>query len=400
MKKSLGIFCPKNYLYLNEIKSIKYNEVNLKTNNLLYIIHEILLKFQLDDDDVELEEFTFNLYSKILRDKYGSHYKYYIDYLISINFISLKSNYFVGKKSKTYVLNWFNLDDIKRIHIYDNILLKNSYKEYHRKLNAKSPIPLYIRKKLVSDMDSVKINYCESEHYINNLKEIGSITSSKYFKNYQSIINIKEKNIYFIFDDWGRLHTNFTVLKKEIRKRFVTIDDSEIYELDINNSQPFFLSKIIKKQMNNNDPEVKLFVDLVNKGLFYDYFIDKFPKYFIYEEKENKIYSKKLVYKVLFGYNGIKSEQSKIFKKLFPNIFEYIITVKKSNSDYKCWSYKLMRMESDFIFKVVDEIYRQIKNIKLFTVHDSISFPIKYKDKVETIFYSYLKNYDNLFDFN
>ena len=396
MKKSLGFFCPENYLYLNDKKTIEYNGIKLKTDYLLSLIHDILIKFQLDDGDIELNEFTLNLYSKILRDRYGLHYKNYIDYLIEIGFIRLKSNYFVGKKSKTYLLNWFDFDTIKRVVVFDKTLIKNSYKDFHKRLNMKSPIDINIRKKLVEDLNFIKIDDIKSIDFLNNLKDKNLITSSKYFKNYHSVINIKEGNLYFIFDDFGRLHTNFTVLKKEIRNNYLTINNDTVAEIDIKNSQPFFLSKIIKFEMNISDPEVKLFIDLVDNGLFYDYFIDKSPQYFSPNNQENRTLSKRLVYKVLFGCNSAKSEQDKIFKKLFPNIYDFIITTKKSKGDYKYFSHQLMRMESDFVFgKVISDIYKQIKDIKLFTIHDSIMFPVKYKEKIEKIFYNHLKNYDN-----
>lgn len=399
MKKSLGLFCPENFLYLNKTKFIEYKGLNLKTDYLISLIHEIILRFQLDDNDIELNEFTINLYSKILRDKYGMNYKYYIDYLIEIGFMKLKSNYFVGKKSKTYLLNWFDLEKIKRVIITDNILLKNTHKEYLKRLNAKSPIQITLRKRLIDDLNYVNVDYDKSFDYIDNLKINKDISANKIFKNYQSIMNIKEGNMYFIFDEFGRFHTNYTVLKKEIRKKYLTINNEIIEEIDIKNSQPFFLSKILKKEIADN-VGIDLFVDLVNKGLLYDYIIDKFPIYFnnekTHDNKRNK--SKKLVYKILFGFNGIHSEQNKIFESLFPVVYDFIIEKKKSKGDYRYFSYKLMRMESNFIFgTVIPKIYSQIKDIKLFTVHDSISYPAKYKDKVERIFYYYLKNYDQFF---
>jgi hypothetical protein len=400
MKKNLGLFCPDNYLYLNKTKVIEYNGLNLKTDYLISLMHEIILRFQLDDNDIELKEFTINLYSKILRDKYGMNYKYYVEYLIQIGFMKMKSNYFVGKKSKTYLLNWFDLDKIKRVIITDNILIKNTQKDYLKRLNVKSPINITLRKRLIENLNYINVNYDKSFEFINNLKNNKDISNDKFFKNYQSILNIKEGNIYFIFDEFGRFHTNYTVLKKEIRKNYLTINNDLIEEIDIKNSQPFFLSKILKKEIGDNNG-INLFVDLVDKGLIYEYIIDKFPVYFNTEKSHDnkRSKSKKLVYKVLFGFNGIHSEQNKIFEKLFPVVYDFIIENKKSKGDYKYFSYKLMRMESDFIFGcVVPNLYSQIKDIKLFTVHDSISYPAKYKEKVERIFNYYLNNYDELFN--
>ena len=394
MKKSLGFFCPENYLYLNKTKTIEFNGVKLKTDYLLSLIHDILIKFQLDEDDIELNEFTINLYSKILRDRYGLHYKWYIDYLLEIGFMRLKSNWFAGKKSKTFSLNYFDFDRITRVVATDTILIRNTYKEFHRKLNSKSPIDLEIRKKLVDDLNFVKIDFDKSNEYLNVLKNKGSVTSSKYFKNYHSIINIKDGNLYFIFDEFGRLHTNFTVLKKEIRKNYLTINGEPVEEIDIKNSQPFFLSKLIKVEMDITRPEVKLFIELVDNGLFYDYFIDKFPLYFnCPTPQDNRVLCKRMIYKVLFGKNSYRCEQVKMFKELFPEVLNYITTTKKTKGDYKYFSYRLMRMESDFLFgKVIPDIYKQIKEIKIFTVHDSITYPVRYKDKVEQIFYKHLKN--------
>ena len=48
---------------------------------------------------------------------------------------------------------------------------------------------------------------------------------------------------------------NFTILKKEIRQKYLTIDNDEVTEIDINNSQPLFLSLLLKNEMDENDPE-------------------------------------------------------------------------------------------------------------------------------------------------
>ena len=393
IKKSLGLFCPENYLYLTKTKFIEFNGVKLKTDYLSSMMHDILIKFQLDEDDIELNEFTVNLYSKILRDKYGLHYKWYVDYLVEIGFMRLKSNYFAGKKAKTFVLNWFDFNKITRVNVTDRILIKNSYKEFHRRINVKSPIPVEIRKRLIEDLEHIQIDFDRSLALLNDQKERNIISIGKYFKNFHSIINLRDKNLYFTFDEFGRLHTNFTVLKKEVRKHYLTIDGEPIDEIDIKNSQPFFLSKIIKKEMDITNQEVKLFIELVDRGIFYDYFIDKFATYFKGNPQENRTECKKVVYKVLFGKNNVRNEASKIFKTLFPEIFNWIYQTKKKENNHKYFSHRLMKMESEFVFnKVVNDIYKQLKDIHIFTVHDSITFPSKYRNQVNEIFQKHLKN--------
>ena len=395
-KNGLSFFCPDKFIYLNKTPFIEYNGKTLKTSNLLNIIHDIIVKFQINtDDDYDVDDYEFNLFSKILRSRYGVFYKNYIDFLIENGFMKMTSNYFVGKKSRTYVLNWFDIDKIKRITIYDNIINKRVSRDYLRNiLYSDSPIDINLRKKLVDDLKHVSINSEKSLECINILKQNGEITNDKYFKNFYSINYIKDNNLYFIFDSYGRFHTNFTVLKKEIRKNYLKIDEEEIEEIDIPNSQPFFLSRLLRDEMDISDEELKLFTELVENGMFYEYIIFHFPDYFNLNQKSNRSLVKKLTYKVLFGRNGIQSIQCQMFKQLFPKIFDIIINIKKSKGDYRYLSHVLMRMESDFIFgKVVNDIYKQIKGIRIFTVHDSITYPVKYCDKVKKIFNNHLKNY-------
>jgi hypothetical protein len=174
-------------------------------------------------------------------------------------------------------------------------------------------------------------------------------------------------------------------LKKEIRQNFIKIDDQDIVELDIKNSQPFFLALLLKEEMNNDDDEMKNYIWLVKEGLFYDYIMDKFKNL---TRGEVKL----LTYKVLFGHNGINSIENKIFKSIFPKIYDYIIDYKRINNDYRFLAHTLQKMESDFVFgKVIKEIYTKIEGIRLFTVHDSILFPMRYEKEVSNIFSKHLK---------
>jgi hypothetical protein len=67
--------------------------------------------------------------------------------------------------------------------------------------------------------------------------------------------------------------------------------------------------------------------------------------------------------------------------------------------NYKELSHELQKMESDFIFNhVIKEIYETYPDIVLFTVHDSILFPISYYDKVKVIFDKHFQNLISIFE--
>jgi len=63
-------------------------------------------------------------------------------------------------------------------------------------------------------------------------------------------LNIDDKHSYLKIDDFGRIHTNFTVLKKEIRKQFLCIDDNPVKGKDISNSQALFFLHRRENELN------------------------------------------------------------------------------------------------------------------------------------------------------
>jgi hypothetical protein len=385
--KYLYQFIPQKFEYLIKTKVIEYKGVNLKTAYLINIIHELMLKFYFSNrnyiDLAPNEDIKFNLWSSILRKKYGMHYNKYMEYLTDIGFISMTSDYYVGKKAKTYRINPFEINTIKKVKTNDAILAKKSTKEYLMQSitsYCNSPINPKIRKKLVDDLYHVQIDYEKSINLLNDLKKNGEIEINKFYKNLHSVESIKSNNLFFKFDEYGRFHTNFTILKREIRQNFLKIDNEEIIEIDIGNSQPLFLSLLLQEEMEPDDPEINNYIWLVRQGLFYEHIINNFNNL-------SRSDVKLLTYKVLFGHNGINSTENKIFQSLFPKIYDYIIEYKNVNDNYKSMAHILQRMESDFIFgKVITEIYEKVPGIRLFTVHDSILFPIKYEKQVREIF--------------
>ena len=182
------------------------------------------------------------------------------------------------------------------------------------------------------------------------------------------------------------MHTNYTILKSYVRKNYIFIDDDDVSEIDIPNSQPLFLTKLILNSNTNwiNKDELNLFTELTTNGCFYEYLTQNL--------NIDRGVAKKMTYNVLFGRN-IKTNKHDInFYNLFPTIYNFIKLYKKSKGNYKILAYDLQRMESNFIFnKVVNEIIKFDKNIKIITIHDSIVFQKKYNDVVKKIFDNELK---------
>jgi len=380
-------FLPKEFEYLTKTKKVDYKEYKLKSDFLINIMHELILKFYFSEN----QEVKYNLWSSILRRKYGKTYNIYIQYLVDNKFFDFVSNYYVGKKAKTYKLNITSLDII-RYKATDNILLKKHKKDYLiRTFTAQqeSTIPIDLRKKLIDDLYHVEIDYDKAFKWLNMAKKRKEIDLHKYMKNLSSIDGIDTGHVFFKFDAFGRLHTNFTVLKKFIRQNCLTIDGELLSEIDIVNSQPFFFAVYLKNEIGieNFNDEVRKYVDCVKNGLIYDELHEKFP-----DKLKSRNEAKMMMYKILFGNNFDNKKESKIFKSLYPTVYEYIKEFKYLSDSYKSLSHELQNLESNFIFNtVIQEIKTKFPHIRLFTVHDSIVFPSKYKNEIELIFNSHLR---------
>lgn len=380
------LFLPEKFLYLTEEKKIEYKGITLKTEYLIHLINEMVEKYYFRKDDTLDNEIKFNLSSLILRINYTHRYNYYMNYLIDNDFIVLVSDYHVGTKTRTYRLDRDCLVHMRRVRITDRTLIKKNSREFLKKtylsLNN-SPIPLGIREKVVNDLYDIKLDYDSALNYIDNLKKLKQIPFYKYWKNYISLENLKNERIFFKFDEYGRLHTNFTVLKREIRKMFLSIDGEILSEIDLSNSQPLFLGVLMKKEMTISEiikPEITRYLELVSNGLIYEELINKC-------DVEGRDEAKLMMYKVLFGQNGDSKKYNKMFYSVFPTVYKFIKDYKRSKNDYKTLSHALQNLESEFIFnKVINHLMETNPEIKLFTVHDSICFPLKYKKIVTNIF--------------
>lgn len=374
-------FLPESIEHLSKTDRIEYKNIILKSAYLVDILHNLLLKYYFKKENI------FNLSSLILKEKYGDRYNYYIDYLTKNGFIELIRNHQKGKNARVYKLNdEIIINDIRRYQNKDKVLLK----KYRSAVSivdtidfdSKGILP-EVRKKIVDDLFSVKIDFAKSIFFLDSSNQEADV----YNKNKYSVECIQDNHIFYHFDGYGRFHTNFTILKSFIRKNCLLIDGCETFEKDINNSQPLFLCKLIHETdiFIVDKDEFKLFKDLTISGRFYQYVIDNSGINMTKKEV------KEVIYKVFFGKN-YNNRHDNLFKRIFPTIHQFIKSYKKENGDYRILAYDLQRSESDLIFnKIIKKIMDIYPEVRILTVHDSIICSYKYRDIVEIVFDTILK---------
>jgi hypothetical protein len=362
-KTGLNQFLPKALKNLTDEKII-YNDKVLKNEYIIDIIHFFLIKYHLFKEDI------INLSSIKLREKYGTNYNNYFDYLLDCNIIYKVSEYSVGVKCRSFKLNEIYYNDIFRYFNTNKVLLKKYKNRQLNYLNVDD-----ISNKLIDDLYRITIDKDKA------MEQIKNVNKSQMIKNSISINQIYNEEIYFSWDNYGRFHTNFTTLKKSIRNNCVKIDNSKIVELDIKNSQPlFFLSILPKKEIGQ---EYYLWLNLVKSGDFYKYIFHKYYKCFKIKLSKNKI--KRLTYVIFFGKND-DNKINRFFRALFPKIYDFIIKIKHENGDYRWLAHELQRIESSFVFNKLVKNIKNDKDVPLFTVHDSIFFKSSDYEYVEPIF--------------
>lgn len=382
-------FLPARLESISRLKKVEFKNQNLKPSYLIDIVHNLILKYYFKREN------AFTLNATILKEKYGHLYNYYIQYLIEGDIIQMERNYLKGHTSRVYSLNQRILNgEIHRYKNTDKILLKKYLNRYYKfEIEHNDIITKDIKDKLISDLYSVKIQYDKSIFYLDALKKEDV---SIYNRNRYSVESINEHHIFYHFDHFGRMHSNYTILKTFIRKNCLLIGGDETCELDITNSQPLFLSKLIRESGSHwvSKDELDLFTILVRNGNYYQYLIDML-------NLKDKSVAKELTYKVFFGKNHKNSKWDSKFASLFPTIHHFIKLYKKEHNDYKVLAYNLQRMESKLIFgEIVKTIMIINPDIKIITIHDSIIIPKKWKDVVESVFYSKINenfNYEKVY---
>ena len=368
------LIVPQRFHHLTMNKKILYKATHLKTEYLFYLIHHFIFNYSFDKDELRLS-------SEIMQKIYGMNYLRYIEYLLENEFLTKIENYssHLHKSNKYKIIE--KVDEIFVYHTTDFILNKkyraNKNDKTKNVRNVLSPIPIEIRAKLINDLNFISINEVESLKLIDQTIRDNR---RKFLKNLIMILKISEGDIFFKFDKHARLHSNFTNLKKAIRNDYLKIDGETIKSLDIKSSQPFFLAQILKKELLlNSDEEVKRFINIVENADIYQYFFIKHPTLF-----NDRSDVKPMMFKCLFDKRKYVHHYKDLFKSEFPAVFDYIENYYIIYGEY-LWK-TLQRMESKFIFNTIyPEIINRFKDIKLFTVHDSIHFPEKYQTEIEMI---------------
>lgn len=283
-----------------------------------------------------------NLDSQLMRKDYGGGYKKIINNLKNIQLIYLYSNYStkINKSNGYSLVNGF------------------TFKKYEIDIKGS-----YLTKLL--DNKSINLNSEIKIRIFNSINKINYDLINKDLLNDNELVQI-DKIINEPFQVEGikgkRLYNNFTNLSKTIRKD-LRLNGEGLVFVDIVNSQPVFLSMVLKKYCEENNIKIEdsslEFFNLCFCGSLYEKLM------ILTGEGREKV--KNMVMILLFGKSEFKNNIHDIFTANFPQVINIIEKLKRG--DYRKLSHLLQQKESDLIFNCVNNIP---SSIDVLTVHDSI----------------------------
>jgi hypothetical protein len=367
-----------------------------------------------------------HLYSITLKEKYGSNYNLYIQYLASRSIIYVSEYYIVGDKSFYYKLlvndmiigllnRYYYNDSTLCFHFNDIIsdvtLNSKEFGEIQKevkklgfvcvKILTTNPVGKKIIKEyaLKSDIvkhsdllknmfnhykSTVKINVDAAVRHTKNSYEGALFEASdekgretainKYNHRIRSILAIEDiKSYRFVKFSRGknnkRLNTHLTNMAKDLRQFLIGYENMSY--LDLSNSQPVLFNVLLNEYINTNDESLKKeiahYKELTIRGEWYEFLMKEF--------KTDRDNAKIIWMEIAYSKNNSHKGHKKIFNKKFPLLNEIIEDAKKDyHGDF---AIKLQRIESEIF---IDEICKELveAGIMPYTLHDGVLVP---KDK-------------------
>lgn len=356
-----------------------------KRSKLAYILHQIIYLSTFAPGYWKRD--FVPLYSKSLLKILGRRYRKYLDWLIGEDIIvEGRKGSTTSHRSNEYALAPRYRDDWTYWMCQDEALIRRIREYTFEKKDAhlfwKSQPFVHLRKGLEkTDIDALNANvWIERQDLTDGQK--------RYYRACVKSIH-EGKNAISINPTNNRVQTPITSMAKELRS-FLRLDGhSRLMELDITNSQPFFLALLVAQRLSGcggavtgqggtntgkqHNARSTYVLYPQNKDTQGGYITDA-RRGRIYERiaEENGLTreeAKSRCFEVLFSHPNHYQDRKKQFAKVYPDVFNFCVDYKRKHG-YRQLSIRLQQMEAEVMEKVCLDLHR--RGIDVLTVFDSI----------------------------
>ncbi len=199
------------------------------------------------------------------------------------------------------------------------------------------------------------------------------------------ITQISGRSWWSSVDDYGRYHSPFTNLSKNIRK-YLSCDGQGVVGFDFANFQPALLTRQTITKIPDN--EYKKYYSLCQRGVIYEHMAEECPRYKSRDEAKTD-FLKMLNKKNQFM---IQMELFKTFQVSFPR---YADTVLKIKEDSHLEMTKFLQWhETQIMFGGIVRTLRTKTKSPFFTIHDAIYTPINQRNILRDVLKKIIIDYD------
>jgi hypothetical protein len=266
-----------------------------------------------------------------------------------------------------------------------------------------------------------KLDRKRAAKVLEGLVEDRSMTPSRKKRELEKVdrfnsVNDNPAALFVKKDRFGRIHTNITQLKKEVRSQCLFCDGKPTAGVDIKSSQGAFLGAIfrsladtgclldltssptlneLRRQAAIRDvgeylAECDRYDALLKEGRLYEFFAGEMSMDFDLDREVGRDEAKHAFFVMLFGPvyvdgegDEMKAAVRRVWAEHFPSLLLAIERMKSGN--YAALAREMQRIESDFVFgKAIPRVSREV-GCPYCTVHDSIIVAEEYADRVRDI---------------
>jgi hypothetical protein len=333
--------------------------------------------------------------AKILESNIG-RYRVAMQLLMDHGIVECDNSYVAGGGCLGYrITEVYPTSDLLRYELTSSVLHKKFCKQERQRLCGVRQYHFlwkWFRTELSIDVDHAQSIIDDNDLSMAHMLAVDAISSNRWR--------------FRVDNAGGRLHTNFTNLKRELRAA-CRYQGMPLAEIDIRSSQPYFLSLILAEYIRNTHnlshhdiqqlyqgmdvPEhlsdVHRYILLLSAGTFYsDY---RQSLYTLTERKMSIRETKKAFYRAAYGRGIRHTVEVRALQRQYPTLYAAIDKAKVRN--YKDLAIGLQRVESDAVLGAIcRRITRELPKAPLYTIHDSVMTTHEYADQVRDIMTSEL----------
>lgn len=431
MKERSTVFAPKN-LELESVLSANPPEFNFHIDKFKYILDLLVSIPSMNkeiSDNAEFVPINSRKLQSVIHD-----YKKYLDYLIKQEIIETDNQYILNVKSKGYrYTKQYRAECVFHCISKKAFIKSGKFRSNYQngKVKKYNHLKNWFNRSLFINLD-LAMDYLKQQLGMNMIRGDENAIE-KYNYSCLNVYRIANREYYFHVDNnVGRLHTNLTNLKSELRN-LITYDGEQLVSVDIKSSQLSLSLALLNTEFYSNSTDgadlfnvnnitqskslinylqspttintITSYIMLVNSSETHD--SKGFKQYskvvqegYIYEYIQkgleaatgSKIPTRKEVKEVVFtalftdnryiGQDGAKPKR--IFKSLFPEVYKLLAIIKRKDSTIL--PRLLQKMESKLMLdRVAKQISKDFPYLPIYTIHDSIVCPVGYEGYVADV---------------